>query len=408
MKKARTKAAKKKPAPAPVAAKKKHAPAPVAAKAKTPAVKSFKNCTKVSGQSAFILSRDGLMRWQRAEIDLHVKDKTLVEVEIRRKKVMMISADGYRRLNEVTRVMPVQSPDILCEPSPPAPLDCVTVKGSAIGYTGGSVAVHNLVLRYDIRARLLHQLIRLASTAPEVARMGTKAGMFPAQKNTECWAFYPVDEATGVWIDLRSKDVLYELSKTQQVRTIADRYARTHWERNIIRTFMPGITMDVTRLYDYKTDTATVVMEGYYPDTVTDARDVQKKLVAIANGSLDALDAQVASFAMVVGNEIPQGQLHDADSTKEIEAVEEAESGESTGDPLTPPAESSTNGTMSPKQESNQEAAELIRAIDSELFFGVSVDAAQAIQKKYAPIAQQSVPVLREILAQLQASQVKK
>jgi len=411
MKKARTKAAKKKHAPAPAAPKvKPPAPKPPAPKLKPLALKykPLVNCTKVTGQSAFILSRDGLMRWQRAEVDLHQKDKTLVEVEIRRKKVIMISADGYRRLNEVTRVMPVQSPDILCEPAPPAPLDCVTVKGSAIGYTGGSVAVHNLVLRYDIRARLMYQLILLASSSPEVARMGTKAGMFPAQKNAECWSFYPLDEASGVWIDLRSKDVMYRLGQTQNVRTIADRYARTHWERNIIRTFMPGVTMDVTRLYDYKNDVATVVMEGYYPDTVTDARDVQKKLVAIANGSLDALDAQVATFSMIVGNEIPHGSALSNDTAKELEAIEEAEEGESTGDPLAPTESTDSNGTTSQRQESNQEAAELIRSIDNELFFGVSVEAAQSIQKKYAPIAQQPVAVLREILAQLQASQVKK
>lgn len=166
--------------------------------------------------------------------------------------------------------------------------------------------------------------------------------------------------------------------------------------------------MDVTRLYDFKNDTAIVVMEGYYPDTVSDARDVQKKLVAIANGTLDAIDANVASFSMIVGNEIHTGTASESKTMLELDAVEDAENGESSGDPMAPAPVEETKESMTPKQETNQQAAELISKIDSEMFFGASLDVAQSIQKRYAPIAQQPVAILKEILAQLQASQVKK
>jgi hypothetical protein len=231
--------------------------------------------------------------------------------------------------------------------------------------------------------------------------MGTRAGMFPAAKNPECWAFYAIDDAAGIWVDLRAKDITDVLIKTQTVRTIADRYARTHWERNIIRTFMPGVPLNVTKHYNAANDTAFVVMEGYFPDLNTDAREVQKRLTDIAAGRIDAMDAKVAQFSVILGRENEAEMI-------EAQAIEEAEP-EDAEDAITRPQP--TPGVTAVEKNVSVDAStanELLRQIDTELFFGVTVDQAKTINEKYAPLANQPVEKLREILATLRAMQDKK
>ena len=344
----------------------------------------------VQGMPAILLGRDGVMRWQRAIVPLHVQDGTLCAMEIRRQTHWVISAQGYQRLNQITRVMPVQSPDVMCDPAPPEPLDVVTVKGSAVGYVGGSVAVHSLVLRYDIRARLLHQLLSKARYSPEVARLGTKDGFFPEPKTGRGgWAYYALDSTSGVWVDLRAGEIAEVLIKIQQTRVMADRYARTHWERNIIRTYMPGVKMDCTSEYDRKTDTAEVIVEGYYPDQTVDVREAHQLLVDIAAGRVDGMRAKLGQYAVMMGA-VTNVVVNTSEGDEQIEDATHL--CEAAGDPLAPVANPDDDAR---RVTQDMTVTNLLSQIDAMCFFELTPDQAKTIHDKYAPLNRQPVDKLR-------------
>lgn len=349
--------------------------------ASVPAVRGAQGGVLVAGFPAFIISKVGVMRWQRATMRLTEDDSTVVPCRFGGKTVYAISAEGYRRLNQIARVMVVQAPELDIAPVPPAPVDVVTVRGAGIGYIGGSVQVRTLTMRYDVRSRALVQFVRLAQDKPAAAKMGTAA-----DKPADRWAYYPCDEVSGVWLDMQSEKVLTLMCKLQESRVMCDRVARTHWERNLIRSFLPAIP-PALRNYDTRKREALVTVEGYYPDH--DAEQVRDQLVAIAQGKIDPVSAHVHEMNVVLG---PADDLDSAIVTaEEVQAA-----GETAGDPL-------MQGTDAPANKAD-ERGDLLRAIDTACFFQLTPNEAKALTDKYAPFDKQPTDKLRAIVGALQTA----